>query len=531
MGETHGEQTGLILSVIVPVYDQASVIAENVRVIRERVAAGLEGEFEVIVVSDGSIDGTAERVLERELQGVRVLTYDRNLGKGYAVKTGAREARGRWIGFVDADLDLDPAALPGFVAIGEREGLDFVVGSKRHPDSEVHYPVARIVPSWLYQQLVRLLFHLDVRDTQVGLKVFRREVGENVLPLLLVKRYAFDVELLAVGRALGYGQIKEMPIVLDYRFSGSGVRSLAVAHALVDTFAIFYRLRILGYYQRRRARSGSLAWARPERFEPTVTVIAEAGRAERRRAAEQAEGEILALLEPGARPSANWLSSSLPFFARARVEAVVTPQMAPPGRNARERAAASIAESRIGGGSLRFRFTPGAIRLVSDFPATSFLVRRDRFLALDPSTPPEQVVLELGSSGGETVYLPEASVTIPPAPLFRAHLRRISSYGHTRGVLVRRRGLSAARPSTVAVLALFLWALLGWLLLLAGPAGLDAWLAVWSAYLALVAIAAIFGGLRFYSFRVGLLTCAGLPLTHAAYAASFVSGFARRAGR
>ena len=91
------------------------MIAENVQTIRERIAAGMDEPFEIIVVSDGSVDGTAERVIERDLADVRVLYYDRNLGKGYAVKTGAREARGRWVGYVDADLDLDPAALPGYV--------------------------------------------------------------------------------------------------------------------------------------------------------------------------------------------------------------------------------------------------------------------------------------------------------------------------------------------------------------------------------------------------------------------------------
>ena len=74
----------------------------------------------------------------------------------------------------------------------------------------------------MYQQLNRLLFGLDVRDTQVGLKVFRGEVADEVVPLLLVKQFAFDLELLAVGRALGYGRMKEMPIRLDYRFTGSG---------------------------------------------------------------------------------------------------------------------------------------------------------------------------------------------------------------------------------------------------------------------------------------------------------------------
>ncbi len=523
------ERHEIVLSVIVPVYDQAGVIAENVRVIRERVAAGMEGAFEVIVVSDGSVDGTAERLLESEVQDVRVLHYDRNLGKGYAVKTGAREARGRWVAYVDADLDLDPASLPGFVAVAEREGLDFVVGSKRHPDSQVGYPRLRVGSSWLYQQLVRLLFGLDVRDTQVGLKVFRREVAEQVMPLLLVKRFAFDVELLAVARAFGYGRVKEMPVVLDYRFTGSGVRSLAVARALFDTMAVFYRLRILDHYQRRLSRNRAFAWAPPPGSAPTVTLVERSGTAERRSAAEETGGEVLAFLEPGARPSANWLSSTAPFFARPEIDAVVTPELAPAGGNARERAAASIAESRAGGGSLRFRFTPGAIRFVNDFPTSSFLVRRDRFLSLPPSTPPHEVVLELSSAGGRTIYLPEASVTSSPAPLFLPHLHRIASYGRARGVVVRRRGIAAARASTIAAIALLLWALLGWLLVLAGPAERDAWLAVWAAYLATVVGVSLLGGLRFHSVRVGLLTAAGLVLTHGVYAASFVAGFARRA--
>ena len=102
----------IALSVIVPVFDQANMIAANVQTIRDRIAAGMDEPFEIIVVSDGSVDGTAERVIERDIADVRVLYYDRNLGKGYAVKTGAREARGRWVGYVDADLDLDPAAFP-----------------------------------------------------------------------------------------------------------------------------------------------------------------------------------------------------------------------------------------------------------------------------------------------------------------------------------------------------------------------------------------------------------------------------------
>src|SRR5205823_2800462 len=135
----------------------------------------------------------------------------------------------------------------------------FAIGSKRHPDSVVRYPPLRHAASWCYQQLNRFLFRLDVRDTQVGLKVFSRAVVDDVVPLLLVKQFAFDLELLAVATALGHGRIRELPIRLEYRFTGSQLRPRAVARALWDTAAIFYRLRFLRTYQRKRRllRSGS----------------------------------------------------------------------------------------------------------------------------------------------------------------------------------------------------------------------------------------------------------------------------------
>lgn len=368
----------LLLSVVVPVFNQEAAIAESVITIREAIEDGLGAPFELIVVSDGSIDGTAERALESATSNVRVIHYDRNLGKGYAIKVGALESRGRYVAYIDADLDLDPAWLPAFVARAEEADLDFAIGSKRHPDSEVYYPRQRRVYSWLYQQLVRVLFRLDVRDTQVGLKVFRREVGDQVLPLLLVKRFAFDLELLAVARALGFGKVEELPIRLEYRFAGSGVNPLAVARALIDTAAIFYRLRILRYYQRKRALAGAFGWTRPREYRPLVSIVttaagdaaaldwphveileAESGTPEALRAAALGgRGEVLAFLEPGAKPAGNWISATTPFLRRGDISAVVVPKMAPHGGALRSRAAAAIAESRLGGGSLHFRYTP-----------------------------------------------------------------------------------------------------------------------------------------------------------------------------
>jgi hypothetical protein len=126
-----------------------------------------------------------------------------------------------------------------------------VIGSKVHPDSQVSYPAFRRFQSGMYQLLVRSLFNLRVRDTQTGLKLFRRQVLLDTVPLLAIKRFAFDLELLVVARYLGYRSVVEAPIKLDYQFESS-VNIQAAFDVLWDTAAIFYRLRILRYYQRRR---------------------------------------------------------------------------------------------------------------------------------------------------------------------------------------------------------------------------------------------------------------------------------------
>lgn len=530
-----------LLSVVVPVYNQAAAIAANLDVIERRIEDGLGAPFELIVVSDGSADSTDARLLERQSERVRVFHYERNLGKGYALKLGALQARGRWIGFVDADLDLDPASLPRFLRHAESRGLDIVIGSKRHPDSVVHYPRSRRVASRAYQLLVRLLFRLDVRDTQVGLKVMRREVVDEVLPLLIVKRFAFDLELLAVSRSLGYERIEEQPISLDYRFTGSGVGSLAVLSALVDTAAIFYRLRILRYYARKREVLGLLGGERARAYAPHVTVVApddvsvssldyaDVDRAEPagslRASVEAAAGELVAVAGPGAALAGNWLSATVPFLAGPDVAAVVTPRLAPATGSARARGAAALQESRLGGGSLYYRFTPGNLRIVRDYPSDAILFRRAAYLELDAEVEAHELTARLSERGGAVVYTPETVIVAPPPPLFAPHLRRLAAYGRSRGRALRRDGLRSARASTLAVLLL-------WLLVLSAPfAALGAvatglWLAAAALYGALVVLGASIAMLRFRSLRVGLLALVGFPLTHAAYAVAFVRGLA-----
>ena len=103
---------------------------------------------------------------------------------------------------MDADLDLEPSRLPEFLARREGRAARLRDRIEAPPGVQCLYPRSRRLASWLYQSLVRVLFRLDVRDTQVGMKLFRREIADEVIPLLVVKRFAFDLELLAVSRAI-----------------------------------------------------------------------------------------------------------------------------------------------------------------------------------------------------------------------------------------------------------------------------------------------------------------------------------------
>jgi glycosyltransferase involved in cell wall biosynthesis len=523
-----------VLTAVLPVYNGGEEIVDNVGVIRRALADGLPGEeVEVIVVSDGSIDETAEQLLAaRGDAGFRVIHYDRNLGKGYAVKVGALASRGEWVALIDADLDLDPASVPLYLETARREDLDFVIGSKRHPDSVVHYPRSRRIASWWYQQLNRLLFRLDVRDTQVGLKVFHKRVVDEVVPLLLVKQFAFDIELLAVATALGFGRVKELPVRLEYRFTGSALGSITVFRALWDTAAVFYRLRVLRTYQRKRHLLGGRTHraGRP----PLVSVIGdhEAAAAldyaplELAASAREAGGALVAVLDGGARPAGNWVSAAVPFFADPEVAAVVSPTLAPLRAPLRERVAAAVLESRLGGGSRRSSFFPGNVRTVADHPAESIVVRRSDYLdALNAGVAEEELVAWLSSRGKRTIYTPDTSLAAAPAPLIRPHLAGVVRYARARGRAARRTHGRSLSRATALSLAPALAAVVGAvLLLIAGGTLRQVGLVLVLAYVAALLLSGVHAALRFRSVVVGALEPAAVLASQAAYLAGFALG-------
>jgi glycosyltransferase involved in cell wall biosynthesis len=249
----HGQNSRTMLSIVMPAYNEAHSIAENVCETVETMR-GLGIDFEIVVVDDGSMDGThtaAINALRAWPECVRIVRCRRNEGKGNALICGTAYSKGAYVAFLDADMDLHPEQLENFFAIMNSRGADVVIGSKFHPQSKVEYPRLRRIYSFFYFMLVRSLFGLPVRDTQTGIKLFKREVLEQVLPRVLVKRFAFDLELLANVHHFGY-RIAEAPVVVNFNRVCSRLRLPAVWNVFVDTLAIFYRMRILRYYDQPR---------------------------------------------------------------------------------------------------------------------------------------------------------------------------------------------------------------------------------------------------------------------------------------
>ncbi|MBI5034283.1 MAG: glycosyltransferase [Chloroflexi bacterium] len=228
------------LSVVVPAFNERNGVVSSLR----EIATALNGcDYEIILVDDGSTDDTLvqARQIEAENSRVRVVHYLPNHGKGYALKQGVAHSTGALVAFLDADSDLHPHQLLTFMDALDRAHADVVIGSKLHPDSKLEYPMVRRLVSRSYFFMVHFLFGLPIHDTQTGIKLFRREVLEQVLPNVRIEGFAFDLELLVGAHLFGY-KIVEAPIVLN--FDKTDRHPLRVLRAsidvAVDTWRVFY---------------------------------------------------------------------------------------------------------------------------------------------------------------------------------------------------------------------------------------------------------------------------------------------------
>jgi len=231
------------LSLVIPTYKKQRDVLDQL----ERVYGYLSRknpDFELIFVIDGYVDNTKDilekYVKENRLKKVSVIGYEENMGKGYAVRYGMKRATGDVIGFIDADTDIQIRTLGYALKTIKNDSVMAVIPSKFHKDSNVEMKFGRKILSYglMYTSKFLLKLPKNVDDVGCGLKIFRKELIERILPFLKINNFAIDSEILNLIGRVGYS-VSIIPFYLNKNRSDSTSANLKeMLRMLKDIFYI-----------------------------------------------------------------------------------------------------------------------------------------------------------------------------------------------------------------------------------------------------------------------------------------------------
>ncbi|MBW1804260.1 MAG: glycosyltransferase, partial [Deltaproteobacteria bacterium] len=495
-----------------------------------------------------------------------------NYGKGHAIREGIARSTGRYVVFIDADLDIHPAQLDDIIDTLKHEKCDIAIGSKRHPDSKVVYPRSRRFISTVYYWIVKLLFGLNVKDTQAGLKIYKREVLQSIMPRLIVKKFAFDLEMLVAARKLGY-DIIEFPIKVIFSRKYGRINLKDCWMTGMDTLAVFYRHRLLDFYSYpapindlKPGVSVILPVARPnenlkrcieaclsqdyENFE--IIVLPDAlpstssapylmhhkisvvptgpvnPSVKRNMGAARASGDILAFLDDDALPHYSWMNTGVRHFGNEGVAAVGGPAVTPPGSSMEERISGHIFASPLVSGPYRYRYIPHRFQEVDDYPSCNFFISSEIFNHLGGFSsqhwPGEDTLICRDirmKTGKKILYDPHLIVDHRRRAVFSDHLNQVRRYALHRGYFAKRWPENSLKPGYFfpSILTCFI------------VCGLPLSFIPFFKWMYLTGVGIYFAMALMFSIRLNspretALTAYGIFATHLTYCIFFLAGLA-----
>lgn len=236
-----------MVSIVIPAFNEAARIEDSIWKIGEFIRRS-PLSFEVIIVDDGSSDGTAEVVRKAGVKGLRLICNDTNHGKGYSVRQGVLAASGEYVLFTDADLSAPIEEANKLLDVAMNEGAEVVIGSRAMDRRSIEKRQSRF-REWGgmgFNFAVRILLRLDLRDTQCGFKLFHRQKSRRVFEKLTTFGFGFDPELLFLAKRQGL-RIREVPV----RWSHSKGSKLNPVRDGMRMFSDLVRIRwnaLLGRY-------------------------------------------------------------------------------------------------------------------------------------------------------------------------------------------------------------------------------------------------------------------------------------------
>ena len=490
-----------LVSILVPVYNIEKSIEKNINILIEKVSPFLSN-FEIIISDDGSSDNSKEVIknicgnfkrnnTNKKVKNIIGVYAIENQGKGHALKRACEMCNGDYVIFCDGDMEIDPAQLENFFDVMQKEEADVVIGSKRHKDSVVNYSNTRKLISFIYFMFVKIFFHLPIQDTQTGLKLFKRDAIINVFPRILVKAFAYDLEVLVACNS-NNKKIVSAPVIVNPNRHFGFIRFPILWRTFIDTLAIFYRLNIVHFYNdlfdelRGRPLVSIIIPLKRindyikeeteylleqiytnfeliilpdectneeiniELFKDKRIKIVETGNLppaiKRAIGVKKSSGNILAFLDDDTYPEKDWLLNTLRAMESTKVSALGGPAVNTNKDNFSKQISGLIYSSALMSGKYKARYIPDKVQYVNDYPSCNFIITRelyDRVGGFDSEYwPGEDTILcnNIMKANEKILYTPEALVYHHRRDLFFGHFKQLKNYAWHRGYFVKRFG-------------------------------------------------------------------------------------------
>jgi hypothetical protein len=205
-------------------------------------------DLEIIVISDGSTDSSPGLLDALDIPSFRHILLTENKGKGHALRYGIGLSNSEFVGFVDADGDIDPSILPVLLRALIDSSADIAFASKTHTASTVNATTSRKLISKCYRVVLKTLFKLEISDTQTGAKVFIGDVAYEVCQVLREDGFSFDLEFFVAAKCFGHVRLVEVPVHIN-RTGSSTVNISGILKTAFEILRIFKRARLTLEYE------------------------------------------------------------------------------------------------------------------------------------------------------------------------------------------------------------------------------------------------------------------------------------------
>ena len=208
------------ISVCVPMYNESSIIADTAAKLHRYMTEHFENDFEIVFADDGSRDGSADIVNSLGLSGVRVVGYEKNQGKGCAVRTGVLASEGDIVMFTDADLAYGMDIIEeAFKILVKGEYPVLVASRAKHKDGYEGYTPIRKLASRTNIKVLNLFGGIKISDAQCGFKGFSGDIARRIFSHCQTNNFAFDLEVILIAQKMNL-RIYELPAkIINHRES------------------------------------------------------------------------------------------------------------------------------------------------------------------------------------------------------------------------------------------------------------------------------------------------------------------------